>query len=484
MSMQERLSHRSRSAVPVAVIASLLNTVPVAGQTTAESPAKISNHPQLFLDDVLIAHMADVKRVVQQPRKHPANPLIVQDLPWEKRTIQVYGTVLFDGGLGKYRCWYLASRSPDDKPEYYMCYAESADGIRWQKPLVGPGRVLGLDRHNIVVPGGHGLCVLATPDELSPARRYKGLGGDTLAFSPDGIHWSLEPFNAAGKNDTGSSVVFWKGRYLAYVRNQARDPDWPGVMRAVALSTSTDFRRWTPKKTILMTDKRDGYPWVQPYGLEVSVYGDQLIGLLPLLYLDRVRGNNSLGSIRVQLVVSRDGRRWQRVGDRATFLEPGRGDAWDRGTIFPGTTLLVKDDRIHIYYTGVSRRHGEGKGAPKGIGLATLPADRFVALVPSRRDAEGIVQTKALLVAGKELMVNAETAGGTIQIELLDRAGKVLPGFGRDACRLRRHDPLRYGVAWQDEGGRRSWRDVPKARGVSLRFVLRRASLYAFQVVP
>ena len=38
----------------------------------------ISNHPQLFLDDFLVARMADIRRELQRPTKHPANPLIAR----------------------------------------------------------------------------------------------------------------------------------------------------------------------------------------------------------------------------------------------------------------------------------------------------------------------------------------------------------------------------------------------------------------------
>lgn len=460
----------------VAVV--LLLAGPSAGQDSDDpSVVRISDGPQLFLDDTLVASMTGVKRVLHQPHRHPANPLIVQEYPWEKRTLQVYGTVLFDRGLGAYRCWYLASRSPDETPEYYMCYAESANGIRWRKPMVGPVRMPRLERHNIVVPGGHGLCVLSSPGDADPKQRYKGLGGSTLAFSPDGIHWSLEPFNAAGKNDTGSSVVYWKGRYHAYVRNQERDPNWPGVMRAVALSTSRDFHHWTPKQTILMTDEQDGYPWVQPYGLEVSVYGDQLIGLLPLLYLDRIKGNNSLGAIKVQLAVSRGGRRWHRVAERATFFEPGRGEVWDRGTIFPSTTLVVKDDQIYIYYTGVSRRHGEGEGAAKGIGLATLRRDGFVSLDAGA--TPGKIVTRLLSFDGSSLFVNADVdRGGHVKAEIQDASGKALAPYRLGECTPVTGDQLEAQIVWHN----RKTIERPSKAGLRLAFELKRAKLYAFRI--
>lgn len=90
----------------------------------ADEPIRISRHPQLFLDNYLVARTTNLRRDMKQPSKHPQNPLIKQDFPWEKRMIQVYGTVLFDEASASFRCWYLASESPDATPEYYVCYAE------------------------------------------------------------------------------------------------------------------------------------------------------------------------------------------------------------------------------------------------------------------------------------------------------------------------------------------------------------------------
>ncbi len=456
-----------------------------------KAPVKVSNQPQLFLDEAMVARMTNMRRELQPPQKHPANPLIIPEHPWEARALQVYGTVLFEPQPGKYRCWYLAGRDANDKPEYYMCYAESGDGVHWTKPMVGLPGTLGHEQNNIVVPGGHGLCVLRTPDDPDPQRRYKGLGGDALAFSADGIQWSVEPFSAAGKNDTSSSAVFWNGEYLAYLRNQERDPNWPGVMRTTALSTSPDFRSWSPKRTLLMTDEQDGYPWTQAHDLAVTAYGDQLVGLFGLVYLERIAGNNSLGTRKTQLIVSRDGRSWQRVADRAIFLEATpdpSGRAWDCGMVTPSTTLVLKDDVVHIYYTGTTRRQGDHTVLPanavKGIGLATLPADRFVALVPAGESAEGMLQTPPLLAAGSDLLINADATAEDVQVELLDQAERVVADFARENCRLARRDPLRYRVEWEAAGRRKCWADVPQDRPFALRFVLRKGALFAFQVTP
>jgi len=37
------------------------------------------------------------------------NPLMVREHPWEKRVIEIYGTVLFDAQTLTFRCWYLSN---------------------------------------------------------------------------------------------------------------------------------------------------------------------------------------------------------------------------------------------------------------------------------------------------------------------------------------------------------------------------------------
>ncbi len=492
---------------------SLRATMPQA--VAADAPIPISNGPQLFLDDVLVARMKNLKRDVKQPVKHAANPLIKQDYPWEKRTMQVYGTVLYEPETKKFRCWYMSSENDNGfpatpeapgLPEYYICYAESEDGIHWSKPMVGQGKLGPHTTHNIVIPGGHGICVMKTPEDRDPKRLYKAAGGPTYAFSSDGIQWKMHNWRPAiGKNDTTTSVVKWKDEFLAYVRNQEKEPAWSGVMRGVGLSTSKDFIHWSPKKSVFVTDEKDGYPWVQPHALCVTAYGDQLIGLLPLI---AVHPTADVADItEVQLMVSRDGRAWQRVADRAPFMarekpEPMAKRSWDY-RFHPGSTMLVKDDLVYIYYYGTSMRWGEeswrgnppasGEAASKaelvdtrsriyGIGLATLPADRFVSLRPENWAANGVLETHPLQFSGRNLLVNANLSVGKMQVEVLDKDGKVLPGFAAEQSELTVNDPLRYRVTWKADGAERTLGDVPAENGRALRFLVRDGDFYAFQV--
>ena len=459
----------------------------------------LTQQPQLFLDDRLVARCDGVRRELLPPLKHAANPLVVQEHPWERQSVQCYGNVLYDPDTSRFRMWYFAAeqRDPDDVPWlvkkgdapgrpkrlYRACCAESEDGVRWVKPMLSAVATPLHPRHNILIEDIHSICVLREPDDPDHSRLYKAAGGKTVALSEDGVHWRTSPWEAVGKNDTGTSVVRWQGRYLAYVRQQeSHPPDWP-LVRAVGLSESDDFIHWTPKRTILQTDEADGFPWTQPYGMTVFPCGDLLVGLLWMIVLDRVeeaenpwRWNNRVGDIRTELVVSRDGLAWQRVADRAPFLEPDP-DSWEQARVYPGTSVLQHDDRLWFYYSGTEHRHGQGAGRA-GIGLATLPAERLVALARARDGGPGYVETHPLRLPDGHLVVIADLSGGPLQVELADGSGHTLPGFESAACALVPVDDLRWEVRWGDAGLASVRRDQPLA----LRFLLQGARLFSFQM--
>ena len=133
------------------------------------------------------------------------------------------------------------------------------------------------------------------------------------------------------------------------------------------------------------------------------------------------------------------------------------------------------------------RDYRRGSG---GIGLATLPEDRFVGLIRSDRMRKGVLETKPLALTGRDLILNAEIPlkrrmqAENLRVELLDKDGNVLPGFGRADSQLIAHDALRYRAVWHTRGDAepKTLKKVTQ-RPVALRFILRRAALYAFQIV-
>ena len=96
----------------------------VISAMAADAPIVLDSRKQLFLDDYLIASMTRVKRTVELAQKFSGNPVLWPSDTWEPPKAIVYGSVLRDEG--KFKMWYLSGPG--------VGYAESDDGIRWNKP--------------------------------------------------------------------------------------------------------------------------------------------------------------------------------------------------------------------------------------------------------------------------------------------------------------------------------------------------------------
>ena len=90
---------------------------------------------QLFVDQMVVRQADNVAFTLHPARKHPANPLVVADQPWEGWRLR-YGSVIYDEQERLFKMWYTGD-SESDFPGDAALYATSADGIHWQKPLVG-----------------------------------------------------------------------------------------------------------------------------------------------------------------------------------------------------------------------------------------------------------------------------------------------------------------------------------------------------------
>ena len=83
----------------------------------------------LFMDDEDIFYMSGLERIIHTAYKHPDNPLIAADQPWEDNVI-MGGTVRKEGDL--YRMWYQGLKNNSIHSKLGL-YAESSDGINWEK---------------------------------------------------------------------------------------------------------------------------------------------------------------------------------------------------------------------------------------------------------------------------------------------------------------------------------------------------------------
>ena len=161
---------------------------------------------RLFLDDEHIAEMRDLERVLHPPQRHPGNPLMVGAKPWEKWMIEATGRpVLFDEETGAFRMWYVAAWLEEGAPQgyrYLTCYAESVDGLYWEKPALGQFEYEGSTENNIIRCGREWMRranVIKDSFDADPQRRYKMIYVDFpepgkgvafgKAFSADGLRW-------------------------------------------------------------------------------------------------------------------------------------------------------------------------------------------------------------------------------------------------------------------------------------------------------
>ncbi|MHC4177991.1 MAG: hypothetical protein ACYSWU_10810, partial [Planctomycetota bacterium] len=94
-------------------------------------------------------------------------------------------------------------------------------------------------------------------------------------------------------------------------------------------------------------------------------------------------------------------------------------------------------------------------------------------------DKPGTVVTKPFKLEGRRLEVNVDARAGRVRVGILDENGKAIPGFsGNDATGSRAVDDLRFRPAWKNH------KDLSALTGkvVRIRFRLRNARLYAFQI--
>jgi len=461
-------------------------------------PVKIDSTHQLFVDDYLIASMRDISRQVHPVTKHPGNPIIVPDKPWEGSGC-IFQFVLRDEKTGLFRMWY-AGRSNPKLPSgtitrWPACYAESKDGVHWEKPELGLCEFNGSKANNIVLLTGNFYGLFYEPDEPDPNRRYKGLvwhdwrGKDVppegyyLHSSPDGIHWKKERTEPVVWNQNrqqagvGDTTTFrWDQRLGKYICDAKILFRAIGTMRCRGMMESDDLIHWgRPRMTIFPNGLDD--PKAQIYGHIGFIYESMWLGLVRVMHTDLVK--DSYKQTTVELTASRDGRHWTRVGRREQFIPLGKPDQWDPHYLDPSTPPIRVGKELWFYYRSTPLWGGKLRGKDKisRIGLAKLRYDGFVSL--NAGEKPGTVATRPLTFAGKALFVNAQVGrGGYIKAGLQDGSHKPFGSYILSKCKPVTGDHLEARVGWADSD------TIEHSPETSLRvvFELKNAKLYSFWI--
>ena len=482
------LIQRSLLCLVLPALSCLLNGSP-APVIQAEAGNPSLTVKRLVLDDRVVDRVENVRLRVGAVAKHPANPLFREDRPWEVRFDNVYPNVVYDAAAKLYRCWYspfivdeLTTGTSAEKRretryrstptrEMGLCHATSTDGIRWEKPALGLVEFNGSTANNLVLRYSHGAGVLHDLQEKDPARRYKIFGGQQVpglkrqfqvAFSPDGLHWA-EPLvspEIGVDGDTHNNAIWVPelGKYVGITRR------WLAGERLVMRSESADFTRWTPAVEVMRGQGED-----QTYAMPIFAYGNLYLGLVMVI-------NTRTDRVQCELAWSPDTVLWRRIDPgQALIPNSSKPEDYDWGCVYAGTGLVVRDGNIQLYY-GAS--DGPHTGWRAGfLALATLPVDRFAGYVAEGNN--GTVLTQPLEVTGSRLEVNVAAAEGEFSVEVLGADGRPIAGLsGEDAARFPRVDAVGFPVSWKNAD---AWLAL-RGKSVRLKFHLKRAKLYAFEL--
>jgi len=482
----------------------------------------VADKAQLFIDRTLVRETENVSLTLHQGKKHPENPVVKPDQPWEGWRLELMGTVLYDEQEKHFKMWYWANGRPDYGIEAVVCYATSKEGVRWDKPLVGTLPTKNGKPTNAVTLARGGSVMKDTRDP-DPTRRYKMVGwiespnserGYRMLISPDGLHWTTYGKRFAHQYGKVGDVItcHWdrgRGLYVAFLKNHYQR--WRGhTRRLFHTATSKDFRTWTTPVLSWKTDQLDddtckarldkvryqldrqdnpALMRTEYYGIGAYVAESCTIGF-PWIFTinNNARYGNQEGPAEIQLAVSRDLYNWERPF-RTPVIAHGKQGAWDATWQCTASYAIRVGDEIRLYYAGGNFTHGtpqiyrlefkDGKYVRLGnissaIGLVTWKLDRFVSVDGPAEG--GILRTIPVKFKGSRLEINAATKGpdGRIVVEILDAAAWPIEGV-RPSDRFK-GDALRHVVTFRGNA------DVSRFEGrpISLRFHLKNAELYSF----
>lgn len=431
------------------------------------TPSAARNAHVMFLDLWDVARLSGIEQVVEPVEKDARNPLMKHGAPgsWDGAEANAQGTILMEDG--RYRLWYTGADVEALLHGWMSAcgYAESTDGVQWTKPNLGLHEYGGNKNNNICYPNGYQFAVMRMPEDLesNPQKRYRMAydadGGSSLAYSPDGIHWTASEENPLwdnGRAGDADSHIAENGVYFY----DPDDPDperrykcYPQTVddegeRTIGLMISADgihFQRYSHNPIM---DARLGVE-KQTHMIEICWRRHQIFLALYGCYLDDDRTD-------ARLAVSRDGVHWVRVKNGVSVIPNGPSGSFDWGDIWPSNQPMIDGKDVWIYYSGTDLSLAGGDGY-SSMGRGKLRLDGFAKMRLREGQVQGSLTTVPLQFRNSDkprLVVNLEhKAGGkgSLLVEVLDAAtGKTVPGYSTEECTALTDDSLNLPVRWHD----------------------------------
>jgi len=457
---------------------------------------------QLFLDDYGIESLSGLRRTMHQVTKYPDNPLLKPERSWEGESIYISNSALYDSQERRFKMWYQAGE--------YTCHVTSEDGLHWHRPHLGLVELSNCTANNIVQGQAMQLVyeLLSAPKQRYKTLSWNHERGYHALFSEDGLVWKFQqatPLTGVGDvfvavvgrnaltsvtslnnhinaNETAARHSHAEGgfppQYIGCVRLCCPVGRFDGssdirpTRRVLALTTSDNWTDWTEPVRILTPDALDDemaqirieaaladgtlrHDHLEDrrcefYTMYIIPYEGLFLGLMFVFdasyEFHRIGKNNQSGPREVQLVVSRDLKNWQRLGDRQPFIPRGRTGEFDCAEIGYVCLPIIVGDELWFYYSGQTITHAgsrdeeymadlrakikSGEWAPiSSIGLAKLRRDGFVSLDADNQG--GSVLTKPFVMPAGELHVNVDASFGEVWVKVTDDKKPSLEGVNR-----------------------------------------------------
>jgi hypothetical protein len=458
-----------------------------------EAIALAPGEPLLMLDDDLLDELRNAEARLEPLRTDPAEPVLEptgRKEDFDGLRVMNGGTVLKDGG--RYRMWYVGVGIEAEPVPYYdqmrVGYAESDDGVRWQRVDTGNGCTYhGRPAPNCVRHLGHSSSVFIDLADV-PARRYKALDfegrhqrGDRvsaskelgylglprrgwLSVSPDGLHWEreeivvdypgMEPFEFCPESaiydpqDPDPNRRYKVSGYVGLV----------GRRRGATLACSPDGRRWTVEARTPLLDSMMAVTPVRPAGPYAQIHDATLVRSGRHLLAFYQYQFPYRETVDLRLAVSRHGKRFRFVFPETPLVGFGNPGTWNSAYLMPSSCVL-DGDQVHLYYGAIDDRPYETQyGLPIQrccAGRATAQRDRWVRVSPRAAGRRAEITTAPLTPPRRgepvRLEVNAKLAGSSqLRVALVEAEAlhRELPGFGLESSAVLSGDSLHHRVRW------------------------------------
>ena len=446
-----------------------------------EQTIDIGSDRQLFVDAFWIADTDNLERRLHSPVRQER--VITPELPWEQGGVS-YMVTFRDGD--RFRAWYRCncSMTPEKQiPMPLIGYAESDDGLYWEKPKLGLLEFEGSKENNLVWTGpGNNMAPFRDDNpDVPEEERYKAIVRTReihALVSPDGLNWRQmqeKPILTETPFDSHNISFWdsWRGEHVIYCRGVAGKGNFKGGVRWIRRSTSPDFRTWSPLEPIDAGDAPFEHLYTNACVQYERAPGTYL--MFPSRFVperEPIPGwEYGPGVSDIVLLSSRDGLHFDRSFMEG-FVRPGPDpNNWHERAVYMERGILqTSPEEISLYGmenwrlpTVCIRRY-----ALRTDGFASVHAGY----------TGGTFTTRPLIFSGKELELNyATSAVGFVKAEIQDASGSPIPGFSLEESAETYGDEIEETMGWKGA----EILDSLAGKPIRLRFELKDADLYAFR---